>query len=150
MKTASRLLVPSSLAWLGDVVDLRIEHDGRRWRQKLSGVLLCADTTKRVLWLIPAPKRRKTAPLAGQKAAASVYRSWAQLAPAEAFAVPVTEKPPRLVGLVASIGYRSDKWTGKSAVYEHDFKTPPELHQAGRIYRIRGDSVRVTAAGITG
>jgi hypothetical protein len=49
------------------------------------------------------------------------------------------------------IGYRSDKWDGnKETDYEHEYKSHPQLVQAGEVYRISGGKQRVTPDGITG
>jgi hypothetical protein len=80
-----------------------------------------------------------------------VYGKWHDLEPIGATEGLVTvSDEPVFKGLVSSIGYRSDKWSGEFEDYEHVFRRRPRLFRAGDVYRISGGALRVTARGIVG
>jgi hypothetical protein len=149
--------VPTTLARLGDVLDVRVERDGKRvtltWRRPY---WLCADTTLRRLWLVPAPRGRGEK-LAGAslpadlKAAAKVHKRWSDFEPERAARAGVRLGEPRERGVAVSIGYRSDKWTGNAEDYEHAFESGrTRVRQLGDVYLISGGGITVTPAGVKG
>lgn len=142
------------LVRLGQVLDLVLENDGRRstleWGRPL---WLCTDLSRKVLWLVPAPPSRGTMfprrPVGELRQLGSVHRLWSDFEPARVARVRGSFGPWRYRGRAVRIGYRSDKWSGKPANYEHDFKGHTRVIQSGRVYRLSG-GLAVKPSGITG
>lgn len=144
--------VPRAVAVLGKVLDLRVERpDGFVTLLKVRRDM-CADESKKKLWLLP-PVRQKYGAVAGVdfRGAEKVYRLWHDLEPIGFAAASVRLGEDVYRGRVLTIGYRSDKWTGQDEDYTHSFRAPyPRLVQSGDVYRISGGALRVTARGVTG
>ena len=147
--------IPRSLAALGEVLDLRVERDGRRSTLRWNSAhWLCGEASAKRLWIVPA-SREEPAPLEDfeedLRDAIKLYRRWHDLTPIGATAIEVkVSDPPVFRGFVNVIGYRSDKWSGDFDNYDHVFTSPPQIEKFGEVYRISGGALRVTAGGITG
>ncbi|WP_224371106.1 hypothetical protein [Hyalangium versicolor] len=148
--------IPHALAQLGTVLELRVEKDGKRstlsWPKK--GLWLCTDSTQKRLYLVPAPKAAP-GPLAGPakralKGVARAYKRWSEFEAANVTPATVELGATEDRGCVASIAYRSDKWSGRAEDYEHDFKGRPRLCCVGSVYVISGGGFSVTPSGIRG
>jgi hypothetical protein len=140
---------------LGEVLDLRVEQDGRRstlsWKRPH---WLCAEPGTQRLWILPMPAEEPE-PLEDfdedLRAAAKLYRRWSDLVPVGATRVQVRiTSSAEFRGHVNVIGYRSSKWNGSFDEYEHIFTRPPRIERAGEVYRITGSTLRVTPGGIDG
>jgi hypothetical protein len=144
--------VPSVLAYLGSVLDLRIEVKGTYqtlgWGRH--SMWLCADSSRRRLYIVPRPdgRRRKLTPEVAE--GAKVFRAWADFEPVGFNASTVTVGRPVRRGRVASIAYRSEKWSGKPQDYQHDCGGGISLRQVGDVYVISGGDLSVTPSGIQG
>lgn len=144
--------VPAKLAYLGQALDMVLERGGQRstigWTRRH---WVCTDAKRESIWIFPAP-REKGRPLRDGEASdlADVVRLWSQFEPTRQTLVEyrVGKTTPR--GSCVSLAYRSDKWSGKPADYEHAFDYPARVVQAGDVYRLTGPRLRVTAVGITG
>lgn len=153
-----KIRLPDALVALGQVLDVVIEHNGRRMVLDFPKPphWLCTDIGRQALYLLPIPKghrgQRFPAGAGGQLGAlASVFRTWSDFEPRRASLVTTRlGREWKARGRVVRIGYRSDKWTNKPTDYEHDFKAQPRIAQLGTLYRISGSRLKVTAAGITG
>ncbi len=148
--------LPAVLVKLGEVLDLKVEKDGKRrvltWRRTY---WLCADETERRLWLVPKPTTRGgklNAARAGRelKAAMRVHERWSDFTPELLTPVRVRLGAERERGRGITIGYRSTKWTGKAEDYEHQFEGANKVRQLGSVYLISGGGVSVTPAGVRG
>lgn len=142
--------LPSVLATLGIVLDLRVEVDEEirklSWRRRM---YLCTDAGERRLWLVPNLKRKGPR---GDRydELADVFKDWHQFESDDVLVGTVRLDEPLVRGRVRTLGYRSDKWTREPKDYEHDFDNPPRLTQLGEVYRISGSGVRVTPRGVVG
>lgn len=142
--------ISSRLVILGRVLDLRVEHDETIRKIAWKGAhWLFADASRKRLFITPALKTK--APRGGRfDELAKVYREWSQFDSEQAFTDKVRLGPSQIRGRVRTIGYRSDKWTGRQRDYQHDFNHPPRLTQMGDVYRIAGAGLRITPGGIVG
>src|SRR5262245_27545797 len=111
-----KVAVPDGLVRLGQVLDLVVERDGRRstlqWRPAL---WLWTDVSRKVLWLMSAPKSRGSAyprrPAGELRQLGSVHRLWSDFEPARVVRHRVRlGREWRYRGRAVRIGYRSDKW----------------------------------------
>jgi hypothetical protein len=149
--------LPSALAQLGTVLDVRVEKDGKRERLSWprGSLLLCADSSEKRLWLVPAPGGRSRKLTDAQRtkdveSAARVVKRWSDFEAGTVTAAKVSLGKEKLRGRVVSIGYRSDKWSGKAENYEHECEGPMRLRQFGTVYVISGGGLRITPSGIQG
>ena len=146
------MTMPSVLVILGTALDLQVEDGSARkriaWGRRH---VVAADAKKRTLWIFPAPKKKAAdvdesvlAPLR------SVYRLWSGFESKNTQRTTVKLGDPVRRGRARAIGYRSDKWTGQTTDYQHDFDHPPSVTQHGEVYRIQGAHLRVTPRGVVG
>jgi hypothetical protein len=144
--------LPSVLAYLGSVLDLRIEESGSyqvlTWPRH--SMWLCADASRRRLYIVPRPRARRRKLTDKVAAGAEVFRSWADFEPVGFSPSTVTVSQPVRRGRVKHIAYRSEKWSGKAEDYQHDCGAGISLRQAGEVYVISGGDLSVTPTGIQG
>lgn len=150
-----KITVPDNMVALGTVLDLTVEHDGRRQKYGPApgAQWLCGDATKETLWLLPKETGRGRLPEgceAALRRMAAVYRAWNDFEPRRTQLTPAlrVEGDWKPLGRAVRIGYRSDKWDGRAANYEHDFERA-RVMKLGPLLRIAG-GVRVTPRGIVG
>jgi hypothetical protein len=143
--------LPASVAILGEGLDMTYVDGSEKKLTKLHGYAVCAGVDGRTLWIWPYPKRESAKSPDQVKRAAKLFESWSGLE-----AGTVNEGRPRLgptverLGRIKSIGYRSNKWTGKSQDYQHEYESAPVLVRSGEVYRVSGGKQRVTPRGIVG
>lgn len=144
--------LPLRFAFLGLALDLTVEKGGERrtfgWSEPH---WVCTDETARKLWIFPAPEGRGWKLKNGEdEAVARIVRRFSQFEPTRLTPVELETGPSEARGKCVAIGYRSHKWSGRPRNYEHAFRRPASVVQAGVVYRLAGPSLRVTAAGIEG
>lgn len=143
--------VPASLAELGDGLDITYVADGKSFKLNLHGLVVGGAPDKKTIWIVPKPVGRSRKSLDSVKASAKLRKSWSALEPDEDVKkIKARDGKPERLGLVKAIGYRSDKWSGHKASYQHDYTVPPVLTRVGEMYRVSGGKQRITPAGITG
>lgn len=143
--------LPSNLVCLGEALDITLEVKGTRttigWRSKH---WLCADATKKRLYIVPAGTMKRQRREGERKGLAAVYQLFTEMPSRSVSEVEVKLGRPVSRGRCVAVGYRSDKWDRKKKDYQHDFRKPPRVVQEGNLYRLVGPAIRVTPAGITG
>jgi hypothetical protein len=86
--------------------------------------------------------------------AEQLYLDWSGFEPVTFVAKIPSSKKLSLIGRAESIIYRSDKWSGQTQRYIHDFKNPPLAWGDGpnkpQLILLTGGRVRVTERGIVG
>ena len=143
--------LPSSVAILGKGLDLTYEVDGKLMKMSLKGLTISGDIDKRTVWIWASPARASRRTLAQVPRARKLREDWSLLEADEVLeATPRVGKKTTRLGTMRTIGYRSDKWSGKATDYEHSYSSSPVLEQSGDVLRIRGGNQRVTPRGITG
>lgn len=143
-------MIPARLVTLGTLLDLTVEHEGRRFVLRFkSKHWLCSDTGARRLFITPKTTVLEKRPPSRGKAG-KLFEKWNDFDPRRELIEQVKVGTPEYRGRVIAVGYRSAKWRREMTDYQHDFDTPPRLTQLGQVYRIAGGDVRVTSRGITG
>jgi hypothetical protein len=143
--------IPARLVKLGRALDVRIELGDKR--MKLAWTTphwLCCDVRNRTLFIIPQPQTDGRRPVARSTRAAASYRQFHDFEPSADVRTKVRTRAPKFRGRAVTIGYRSNKWTGKAVSYEHEFEGRPRVTQIGDVYRIAGAGLRVTSRGVEG
>lgn len=151
-----RFRVPDAFAVLGTVLELTVEEGGKRRSFEFKRpYYVAADAGKKTVWLIRSTK--KTKPVADPRApelreVEQVFRMWFDFEPRRGWSQPLKVAGDwQYRGEVVRIRYRSDKWHAKKQEnYEHQFSTPPGLHQLDGLYRMSGPALKVTPSGIHG
>lgn len=145
--------LPSSVAMLGEGLDLKYESGGRETKISLRGLGMYSSVDGRTVWFWPLPKRNSRKSLDSYPRAAQLRETWSQLEADEVLTSDgqLGKKDVRL-GRVTNIGYRSDKWSGKKQDYTHDTdqRVRPVLVVSGDVYRVSGGKLRVKPEGLTG
>ena len=143
--------LPTSAAVLGSGLDLTYEDDkGNVQKMDLRGLTIAADLDERTIWIVPTPKKH-VAPNGDHSNATRLRKRWSGLKPEfTMFATVPESNAARRIGRIRTIGYRSNKWSGKPTDYEHKYSSAPVIVESGRVLKIRGGKQRVTPRGITG
>lgn len=143
--------IPATLVLLGEPIE--IETEDRIWKFRKNAFYLATIASGKELWIIPIPKGTKTASSVPARAA-EMFRKFAGWTADEAFRFTIRDFVPAHTGFVASIAYRSSKWSGKKTAYIHDFENPirvqADAEYGPKIVRISGNKLSVKAVGITG
>lgn len=155
--------ITKEVVLLGAALELELVDDrtGRRRVHKFASTPLrfglFTDSSGRDLFIARISRPKLSAKKPSSKAA-RMWIKWSSLEVQGSAEFTVTDKPTNhLAGIAARLRYRSHKWTGKDAIYEHDFtgtchvfttgeeKTPAAL----AIVAENGKNL-VTARGVVG
>jgi hypothetical protein len=146
--------VPTNLSQLGEVLDVRFRAPGKQYAPDiydlldLRGFVLLATPDGTTLFFVP---RGEPAKKDVSKAAKRLREKWSALESDQVFSRKLRlGRTTEIIGRVFTIGYRSDKWTGRRRDYEHPYESPPRLSRSGEVYRLAGGGQTVTALGIEG
>lgn len=118
--------LPGQAVLLGEAVELEVISDkGRRRTFKGGGAAaLLSDADGDALAIVRPDATKDADPRRGSKDSASTWRKWSGFRVDGALLLTVTDRPLKFsLGRVTVIRYRSDKWTGKAAYYEHKFES---------------------------
>jgi hypothetical protein len=165
--------IPKTVVILGAALDMEVRtkkqillyswnsphQRGKRHAKKIEA-FVCSNTLGNELYilpnttkhvkpdrLIPLVERHRDAP-----DAARLFQRWADFPAHAAAVIEVPRVSLHRIGTACALSYYSDKWTGKTRAYIHNFSLEPEIYACdkSKIFTIFSKRIRVTKDGIKG
>jgi len=132
------MVIAKNLAILGKAIELVWQVEGgelqaARWTRSSSTCYLCSNGDGTSIYLLTPKKTKRLEIPTGRGDLKTLIKSWGGTTD-KAYEFQIHKTTLYLCGEARSIIYESDKWTGKSAKYEHDFS---ERHPV-KVYNERG------------
>jgi hypothetical protein len=160
MAAKKALKLPGVLITLGRAVEVKGRAVHYTWPAK-DKVMLCAATNGKTLYCVSAKNKTKKnfatlydARIDQIERGCDLYELWSDFEARSGSVV----KPPRgflfNVDRCESIIYASDKWTGRTQKYIHEFDDPPIVWVNNKtrptVLVLSGGNIKTTKEGITG
>jgi len=82
---------------------------------------LCTNATGTALFMVPWKKAKKIS-LPKWKKEKKTFEAWSELEADTGFQATIPRDTLFICGLITTIIYESDKWTGRKELYEHHYK----------------------------
>lgn len=160
--TKKALKLPNVLVHLGNVVEVKGDNVHYQWSQK-DGVGLYSNPKGMTLYCLKTAKKQASkddflsvveSNREQVDSAVSLYESWHDFEPLTGSLMPRPKGFLYRVDRVHAIVYQSDKWTGKTTSYIHEFRSKPILWVNNKtrpsVAILSGGQIQVRKEGITG
>jgi len=125
------MVIAKRLVLLGRVIVIAWEDTtGEDWRIDFNkdNLALCSNATGTALFFVPWKKAKKTKTPKWEKEK-KTFENWSGLEADSGFQVTIPRDTLFVCGVITSIIYESDKWTGKKTLYEHTYQRPVKFYQ---------------------
>lgn len=151
-------MIPNAVAILGKAISIQVQSGDEIYEYAFKRKhIFVSDGAGKRIWIFPVQKTGKTSKKPSQSTMLRVadrYSDFTDFDPNSVEQHKVTESKLKPVGRLLSIVYESNKWTGKSGRYIHDFKTPPLVKMDNdddpKMIEISGGKLRIKPEGIIG
>jgi len=142
--------IPSTVVQLGKAVEISLMDDTVL---KLRGYLLLSNPEGTKLYCLKGGSRKTARPKEGKTIdkARSLYSRFTDFDSEKSFSLQAATDKMMKIGQADHIVYSSDKWTGRSVEYIHEFNKPPDIwaNRDRSVIALIG-AIRVKREGITG
>lgn len=125
------MIIGKRLVLLGRVVVIEwTANNGDEYRADFNrdNVALCTNATGTALYMVPW-KKAKAVELPPWKKERKQFENWSALEADSGFRATIPRDTLYVCGMISSIIYESDKWTGKKVLYEHTYKGLVKFYQ---------------------
>lgn len=142
--------IPATVVQLGKAIEISLMNDTIL---KLRGYLLVSNPEGTKLFCLKGGKKKTVQPGDGSTVskARSLYARFTDFEAENAFSLQAESDKMTNIGKADHIVYESDKWTGRSVEYIHEFDKPPDVwaNKSKTVIALIG-AIKVKREGITG